>query len=177
MPGHGHGRAPSLNGALIDINRYDFLLIAGSESFLNASEGETIEFGTPKYGIVNYSADYAEQWFLIVPGGRRIQITFEAFELEQSENCKNAYVEIREAYFDDGPTEHDIEVDYGVILAERMCGSSLPKQIQSSADMAWVQFKSTKNSATTYKGFKASFKASRYHGRITQRQENLPQAQ
>ena len=126
---------------------------------LNASEDETIEFATRKFGIKNYPADYEEEWYLIVPPGRQVQITFEAFELEQSENCKNAYVEVREAYFGNGPFQAEIKAEFGAFLAEPMCGSNLPKLIRSAGNMAWVKFRSAKNSATTYKGFKASFKA------------------
>lgn len=142
---------------------FNFTFIAKSdasdtENFLNASDGETIEFSTRKFGVQNYPADNSEHWCLIVPSGRQVQITFDTFELEQSENCKNAFVEIREAYFDDGPFQDDIEADYGVILAEHLCGSEKPKPIQSTGNMVWVRFESAKNSATTYKGFKASFK-------------------
>ena len=91
--------------------------------------------------------------------GRQVQITFEAFELEQSENCKNAYVEIREAYNEDGPFQNDIEADYGAFIAEHLCGSNLPNQIRSAGNMVWVKFKSANDSSTAFKGFKASFKA------------------
>jgi len=144
-----------------------FLYIADTKSYLNASDDESIEFGTRKFGIKNYPSDYEEEWYLIVSGGCQVQITFEAFELEQSESCKNAYVEIREADFDDGPFRDDIEGGYGVILAERICGSSLPKQIRSAGNMVWVKFNSGKNSATNYKGFKASFKAGMQYSVIT----------
>ena len=80
-------------------------------------------------------------------------------ELEQNHNCKNAYVEIRDAYFENGPFDDDIFADYGTILAEPMCGSNLPKPIRSAGNMAWVNFSSAKNSATAFKRFKASFKA------------------
>ena len=70
---------------------------AGNINYLNASEDETIEFGTPKVDIENYPSNYAEQWILIVPEGRKVQIDFDIFELEDSENCKNDYVEFREA--------------------------------------------------------------------------------
>ena len=133
--------------------------VADPQSFLNASDDETIEFSTRKFGIENYPADYEEEWFLIAPAGRQIQITFEEFELEQSEKCNKAFVEIREAYFDDGPYRDEIEAEYGTILAEHLCGSSLPQKIESSGNMAWVKIKSNKNAATNFKGFKASFKA------------------
>ena len=137
---------------------------AGPKSFLNASDGETIEFTTRKFGLHNYPADYSEHWYLIVPSGRQVQITFHTFKLEQSENCINAHVEIREAYFKDGLFQgSDIKAYYGMFLAEHLCGSVKPKSIQSTGNMVWVKFKSANNSTTTYKGFKASFKAGRYH--------------
>ncbi|KAL9973407.1 hypothetical protein ACROYT_G019865 [Oculina patagonica] len=130
----------------------------GAASYLNATEDETIEFGTPKVGFQNYPAGFAQQWFLIVPEGKQVHINFDVFELEKSEDCKNDYVEFREAYFDDNdPT--DIEGYRGPILTRRLCGSSKPSTIQSSGNMVWVQFKSDYNSTTVYKGFKASFKA------------------
>ena len=72
-------------------------------------------------------------------------------------------MEIREAYFEDGPFDDDIDGDFGAILAERLCGTSLPNQIQSAGNMVWVQFRSSDNSTNTHKGFKASFKSGRYH--------------
>ncbi|KAL9973408.1 hypothetical protein ACROYT_G019866 [Oculina patagonica] len=128
----------------------------GSMSFLNATEDETIEFGTQKVGIQNYPSYYAQQWFLIVPEGRQVRINFDVFELEQSEDCKNDYVEFREAYFDDNEPNH-IGGYRGPILTGRLCGSSKPSTIQSKGNIFWVQFKSDYNSTTVYKGFKASF--------------------
>lgn len=130
----------------------------GSTSYLNATEDETIEFGTPKAGIQNYRRDSEYQWILIVPEGRQVQIDFDIFQLEESENCKNDYVEFREAAIDKtDPT--DIEGRRGPILTGRLCGSTKPRTIQSSGNMVWVHFDSDYNSTTVYKGFKASFKA------------------
>ena len=131
----------------------------GKESFLNASEDETITFGTPKAGIENYPHSYTQQWFLIVPEGRQVEINFDTFELEQSENCKNDYVEFRGASISN-PTR--ISGDSGPILTKRLCGSTMPSAIQSAGNMVWVQFRSDGNSTTVYKGFKASFKAGAY---------------
>jgi len=87
-----------------------------------------------------------------------VQIDFDTFELEESDNCKNDYVEFREASIDkEDPT--DIEGYRGPILTGRLCGSTKPKTIQSSGNMVWVHFDSDSNSTTVYKGFKASFKA------------------
>jgi len=130
----------------------------GRTSYLNATEDETIEFGTPKAGIQNYRTGYEYEWFLIVPEGRQVQIDFDTFELEESDNCKNDYVEFREASIDKkDPT--DMEGYRGTILTGRLCGSTKPKSIQSSGNMVWVHFDSDYNSTTVYKGFKASFKA------------------
>ena len=141
------------------INTRDFLdffrIIAGNQkSYLNASEDEKIEFGTPKVGIRNYPEGFECQWYLIVLEGHQIQITFDTFELEQSEHCENDYLEIREAYFRD-PNRTGIEVEYGEILEKPRCGSTKPRPIQSSGNMVWVHFKSDIVN-TTYKGFKAS---------------------
>ena len=51
-------------------------------NYLNASDGETITFGTPKAGIQNYPSNYKEQWFLIVLEGQQVQIDFDTFDLE-----------------------------------------------------------------------------------------------
>ena len=129
-------------------------------SYLNASDGETIEFGTPKYGIKNYPYDYHQQWFLIVPEGRQVQLEFESFELEESKDCKNDYVEIREAYF--SFTDEDPQIiagEFGEILTGHVCGTSKPSTMQSKGNMVWVSFKSDDNTTTVYKGFKATFTA------------------
>ena len=74
-----------------------FHFAEGKANYLNATEDETIEFGTPKVDIENYPSNYAEQWILIVPEGRKVRIEFDIFELEDSKGCRNDYVEFREA--------------------------------------------------------------------------------
>ena len=44
-----------------------FHFAAGRVNYLNVTEDETIEFGTPKVDIEKYPSNYAEQWILIVP--------------------------------------------------------------------------------------------------------------
>ena len=129
-------------------------------TYLNASEDETIEFGTPKVGIKNYPHDYQQQWFLIVPEGRQVQLEFESFELEESKDCVNDYLEIREAYFtftDEDPRR--LQGEFGEILTGHMCGNTKPSTMQSKGNMVWVNFKSNDNTTTVYKGFKAFFTA------------------
>ena len=132
-----------------------FHFAVGRVNYLNATEDETIEFGTPKVDIENYPSSYAEQWILIVPEGRNVQIDFDIFELEDSEGCKNDYVEFREASTVAGGSNGDI----GPILTGRLCGNTKPNSILSQGNMVWVQFLSDSNSTTVNKGFKASFKA------------------
>ena len=50
----------------------NFHFAEGDVNYLKASEDETIEFGTPKVDIENYPSNYAEQWILIVPEGRKV---------------------------------------------------------------------------------------------------------
>ena len=124
-----------------------------------AWDGVTTEFGTPKYGIKNYPDNYHQQWFLIVPKGRQVQLEFESFELEESIGCKKDYVEIREAYF--VYTLHDphsVTGEYGPILTGHLCGNAKPSAVHSKGNMVWVNFISD-NTTTVYKGFKASFTA------------------
>ena len=93
--------------------------------------------------------------FQLYPMGRQVQIDFETFDPEDSESCKNDYVEFREAYID-GITL--VGGFYGPILTKRLYGKTKPSTIQSKESIVWVQLKSDSNSITVYKGFKASFK-------------------
>ena len=135
-----------------------FHFVEGKANYLNATEDETIEFGTPKVDIENYPSNYAEQWILIVPEGMKVQIDFDIFELEDSEDCKNDYVEFREASITVGDPKR-IYGHFGPILTGRLCGNAKPNSILSQGNMVWVQFMSDRNSTTVNKGFKASFKA------------------
>lgn len=142
---------------------FNFTFIAmsravGEENYLNATEDETIEFGTPKVGVESYPPSYEEQWFLIVPEGRQIQINFDVFELEDSEDCKSDYVEFREASIEVGDPK-TISGKNGPILTNHLCGNTKPSSIRSQGNIVWVQFISDRNSTTVYKGFRASFKA------------------
>ena len=135
-----------------------FHFAEGDINYLNVSEDETIEFGTPKVDIENCPSNYTEQWILIVPEGRKVQIDFDIFELEDSENFKNDYVEFREASILVGDPKR-IYGHFGPILTGRLCGNIKPNSILSQGNMVWVQFLSDRNSTTVNKGFKASFKA------------------
>ena len=133
-------------------------------SVLNATEDETFEIGTPKVGeSKNYPEGFEWEWFLIVPEGRQVQLTFEIFELEQCTDCENDYLEVREALFR-LPSLRLLRLDgtYGSILSKPVCGTNKPSTIRSVGNMVCVHFKSDRNATTTYRGFKASFKAGVY---------------
>ena len=140
------------------------LPIATYRSVLNATEDETLEIGTPKVDeSKNYPEDFEWEWYLIVPEGRQVQLTFDIFELEQSTDCENDYLEVREAISAE-PAFPVVTFDgsYGPILSKPVCGTNKPSTIKSSGNMVWVHFKSDSNTTTTYRGFKASFKAGVY---------------
>ena len=143
---------------------YFFLASSSYRSVLNATEDETFEIGTPKVGeSKNYPENFEWEWYLIVPEGRQVQLTFDIFELEQSTDCENDYLEVREA-ISQLPTFPIVSFDgrYGPILSKPVCGTNKPGTIQSAGNMVWVHFRSDGNATTTYRGFKASFKAGMY---------------
>ena len=138
------------------------LASSGFTSVLNATEGETFEIGTPKVSeSKKYPASFEWGWYLIVPEGRQVELTFEIFELEQSTDCENDYLEVREA-ISRYPDYIRLAGRYGSILSKPVCGTNKPSTIKSSGNMVWVHFKSDSNTTTTYRGFKASFKAGVY---------------
>ena len=144
---------------------YSFLASSSRyRSVLNATEDETFEIGTPKVGeSKNYPENFEWEWYLIVPELRQVQLTFDIFQLEQSTDCENDYLEVREADVKEPITNPvDIEGEYGAILSKPVCGTNNPGTIQSAGNMVWVHFKSDGNTTTTYRGFKASFKAGKY---------------
>ena len=144
---------------------FTFVLASfGFTSVLNATEGETFEIGTPKVGeSKKYPENFDWEWYLIVPKGRQVELTFEIFELEESTDCENDYLEVREA-ISLYPSLPLVRFDgsYGSILSKPVCGTNKPSTIKSSGNMVWVHFKSDSNTTTTYRGFKASFKAGVY---------------
>ena len=133
-----------------------FHFVEGKENYLNATEDETIEFGTPKVDIENYPSNYAEQWILIVPEGMKVQIDFEIFELEDSKDCQNDYVEFREASIMVGDPKR-IYGHFGPILTGRLCGNTKPNSILSQGNMVWVQFMSDRNSTKCKQGIQSFF--------------------
>lgn len=131
---------------------------SGHQTFLNESSGQ---ISTPKFGSKKYPADFGWEWYLLAPEGHQIQIKFESFELEKSDDCQNDYLEIREAYFQNPSFPVRIEGVFGAVLARPKCGTDSPGEIHSAGNMVWVHFRSDSNATTTYKGFKATFTSSK----------------
>ena len=135
-----------------------FYFAAGEANYLNASKDETIDFGTPKSTLRTTPWNYAEQWILIVPEGRTVQKDFDIFELEDSKDWKNDYVEFRETSIVVGDSE-SILGHFGPILTNRLCANTKQNSILRQGNMVWLQFMGDRNSTTVNKRFKASFRA------------------
>ncbi|XP_015770167.1 PREDICTED: tolloid-like protein 2 isoform X1 [Acropora digitifera] len=146
-----------LSGINISFIVGSYIADVGHQTFLNVSSGE---ISTPKFGSKNYSANFNWEWYLLAPEGHQIQIKFESFELEQSDDCQNDYLEIREAYFEDRNNPIKIQGVFGAVLEKPKCGTDSPGEIHSAGNMVWVHFHSDRNPATTSKGFKATFTSS-----------------
>ena len=97
----------------------------------------TIIFDTQKFSIQNCPTNYAEEWYLIVPEGRQVQIDFDVFELEDSKDCRNDYVEFREAVPQVRSPTH-FHGFYGPILTKRLCGKTKQGSIKSKGSIVWA---------------------------------------
>ena len=113
-----------------------FYFAAGEANYLNASKDETINFGTPKSTLRTTPWNYAEQWILIVPAGRTVQKDFDIFELEDSKDWKNDYVEFRET---------SIVVSDSKSILTINTANTKPNSILRQGNMVWLQFMHTKN--------------------------------
>ncbi|NXH11671.1 CUBN protein, partial [Bucco capensis] len=82
-------------------------------------------------------------WRILSSPGNRLQLSFIAFQLEESSNCSKDYVELREGS------------DAGM-LAGRFCGSSFPANYTSTlGHVLWLKFVS--DGSGTAPGFRATF--------------------
>ncbi|KAK3696696.1 hypothetical protein QZH41_013054, partial [Actinostola sp. cb2023] len=89
-------------------------------SFLDGRNGT---IASPKYPL-HYPSTQSCTWHIAVPDGLKVQLTFTAFNLENTKNdqddCVNDYVEIREGVWG----------RYGQILG-RFCGDVIPPPVTS----------------------------------------------
>ncbi|XP_061386037.1 cubilin homolog [Musca vetustissima] len=98
------------------------------------------KFSTPYYPA-SYPVNIQCEWYLMPSKGNRIQVTFESMDLEDSDECNNDYVEIRESS------------GLGKFLGV-YCGNRLPPTI-SGADDLFIRFHS--NDDVVGEGFLASY--------------------
>ncbi|NXD11879.1 CUBN protein, partial [Nothocercus nigrocapillus] len=99
-------------------------------------------FSSPGYPEP-YPLDTECVWKILSSPGNRLQLSFIAFQVEQSDGCTKDYLEIREGN------------ETGV-LAGRFCGNSLPVNYTSTVGhVLWVKFVS--DSSITAGGFRVTF--------------------
>ena len=102
----------------------------------------------------NYSQYYPEMscnWFITVPEGNIVKLSFELFDMESVAagfplwRCYGDYVEVLDVYGSD----------------RKFCGESNPGIIRSRSRYMWVRFRSDSSSSSHryHKGFKANFTA------------------
>ncbi|CAI9722917.1 1 isoform X1 [Octopus vulgaris] len=82
-------------------------------------------------------------WIIIVPEGYLVGLTFQAFEIENHDNCVYDYIEIL-----DGPDESSP-------FLGKFCGYKMPEEIKSSSNQLYVKFFS--DGSVQKAGFSASF--------------------
>jgi len=104
---------------------------------MGAEEGGSIKSeGYPS----NYPNNKEQVWNLSVSQGKKVQLTFESFELEAQANCGYDYLEISYDSF-----------------KQKICGSVKPGPLKSTGNTMTVKFYS--DYSETMKGFSAVWKA------------------
>ena len=101
------------------------------------------EFASFNYPVL-YSNDVRCSWVLEIPVGYRIQVIFDSFDVQKSEDCSKDYVEIKQGF----------RKDWSSTVA-KLCGPWLPDPVQLNANM-YVDFVS--DSLEKFPGFHASYK-------------------
>ena len=95
----------------------------------------------------NYPLPYDDSvecvWVIRVDGDYNIKLSFDSFNLSQSSDCSEDYVEVRDGQFDTSD------------LVGKYCGSEKPSSITSDDWELRVAFRSS--GKKKYPGFKATF--------------------
>uniref|UniRef100_A0A671NKB8 CUB domain-containing protein n=1 Tax=Sinocyclocheilus anshuiensis TaxID=1608454 RepID=A0A671NKB8_9TELE len=103
---------------------------------------ESGAFNSPNYPDV-YPPNVECVWTITSSPGNRLQLSFIMFQLQQSSDCSNDYLEVREGH------------STGT-LDGRFCGDSLPSNYTSiMGHILWIQFVS--DSSVSGAGFRAVF--------------------
>lgn len=105
------------------------------------SEGKIISPNYPSdYGI---KKDY--YWRITVPEGKRIEIRFDTWDVEDEKNCRKDYLSI----YDGSSTRN--------VLLGTYCGKIRPSSFRSSGRYLYLHFRS--DGDVTRKGFRLYWKA------------------
>ena len=112
----------------------------GSRIQLSGTNGELASYLYPR----PYANDGSCRWTIEAPVGYIVNLTFHSFDLQQSQDCRADYVQIKQ-----GKYYHSAE-ELG-----KFCGSSLPGVIKTSQTKMYVDF--VVDSSGRYPGFHASY--------------------
>ncbi|XP_068094350.1 cubilin [Hyperolius riggenbachi] len=100
---------------------------------------------SPGYSSKNYPDSSACEWYFTGPTGHYLTITLESMDLQNSTECVNDYIEIRE--YD--PSGNSLG---------RFCGNTLPLPLRTSDSFAYVKFVS--DGSVSGRGFRIQYEAS-----------------
>ncbi|KAL2085662.1 hypothetical protein ACEWY4_018982 [Coilia grayii] len=115
-------------------------IIEGCGDTLTASSGSFHSPGHPS----SYPHGANCTWYISVPAGNLIRLSFTSFNLEYHQNCNYDYVEV----YDNGTAQT------GTLLG-RYCGRSVPPSLTSTDNMMTLLFVSDSSQST--EGFAASY--------------------
>ncbi|PFX19454.1 cubilin-like isoform X2 [Stylophora pistillata] len=127
-------------------------------SFACTASSQRVAFTseTGSLASYNYPLPYDDAsecvWIIRVDNDNNIKLSFDSFNLSQSDECSEDYVEVRDGQFDTSD------------LLGKYCGSQKPSAITSDDWELRVAFRSS--GKTKYPGFKATFETKRSTGAI-----------
>ncbi|XP_065086137.1 protein tolkin-like [Ochlerotatus camptorhynchus] len=99
------------------------------------------------YGDVVYDNGIDCEWTIEADSGRKVQLTFLTFDLEEEKTCSYDYVELASGF--DDTTNGQLHGKY--------CGNRLPPEIISMSEVIVVRFRS--DDTVGFKGFSAAYAA------------------
>ncbi|XP_073838257.1 cubilin [Musca autumnalis] len=135
---HGHGLTLKIPINLIsEITAYAYQMDSYCGSIHTSLSGK---FSTPYYPS-SYPPNMQCDWYITPSKGNSIQVTFESMDLEDSDECNNDYVEIRESS------------SLGKLLGV-YCGNRLPPTVRGREEL-YIRFHS--NDDVVGEGFLASY--------------------
>ena len=109
----------------------------------NLTGTDSGEFASFNYPVL-YSNDVRCSWVLEIPVGYRIEVIFDSFDVQKSEDCSKDYVEVKQGFKEEWAS-----------TVAKFCGPWLPDPVQLNSNM-YVDFVS--DSSEKFPGFHASYK-------------------